>query len=135
MANAHHGHHITPMRTLIGVFAGLIVLTILTVITSRIDLGILNVPLALTIAIGKASLVVLFFMALKWDNRVNGIVLLLGVLFVSIFLIFTLFDTAFRGDLSNVDDTTIMDAEIEMSAGDAESDHSGDEAASAPADH
>lgn len=135
MANAHHGHHITPMRTLIGVFAGLIVLTILTVITSRIDLGILNVPLALTIAIGKASLVVMFFMALKWDNRVNGIVLLLGVLFVSIFLIFTLFDTAFRGDLSNVDDTTIMDMEREMSGEGVQSDHSDDEAASESADH
>ncbi len=123
------------MRTLVGVFSGLIVLTILTVVTSRIDLGILNVPLALTIAIGKASLVVLFFMALKWDNRVNGIVLLLGVLFVSIFLIFTLFDTAFRGDLSNVDDTTIMDMEREMTGGDAAADHSEDGSAAAPADH
>jgi cytochrome c oxidase subunit 4 len=111
MANAEHGHHITPLRTLTGVFVGLVILTIVTVVSSRVSLGALAVPVALVIAIGKASLVVVFFMALKWDNRVNGVVLALGVLFVSIFLIFTLFDTAFRGDLSNVDSTTISDTE------------------------
>ena len=123
MADAEHGHHITPMRTLIGVFVGLVFLTIATVVTSRVDLGLLNVPLALTIAMLKASLVVLFFMALRWDNRVNGIVLALGVLFVSIFLIFTLFDTAFRGDLSNVDATTISDMDAAPTSADGTGEH------------
>ena len=116
MAHEEHAHHITPLRTLLGVFVGLVILTIITVATSRVPLGVMEVPLALAIAAAKAALVVVFFMALKWDNRVNSVVLALGVLFVSIFLVFTLFDTVFRGDLSNVDETTIMDAEREMAA-------------------
>ena len=111
MAHAEHGHHITPQSLLIKVFAALIVLTILTVITSRVDLGPLNVPLAMVIASTKALLVVTVFMAVKWDNKVNALVIGLSVLFVGIFLVLTLFDTAFRGDLSNVDSMTIQDIE------------------------
>lgn len=102
-----HGHHITAFRTLLGTFAALVVLTIVTVVTSQIDLGGLNVPLALSIAAGKASLVIAFFMALKYDNKVNFLVLLVGVVMVIVFVVFTLFDTAFRGDLGNVDSATV----------------------------
>lgn len=106
---AHHGHHITPVSTLVKVIAALAILTILTVAVSRVDLGPLHVPMALFIAGVKAMLVVTFFMALKWDNRVNALVLTIGVIFVVVFTVFTLFDTAFRGDLSNVDAMTIAD--------------------------
>ncbi|MDX1548253.1 MAG: cytochrome C oxidase subunit IV family protein [Rhodothermales bacterium] len=105
----HHGHHIIPKRLLYRVFGALVALTIFTVLTAQVDLGILNVPLALAIALTKASLVLTFFMALKWDNRVNTLVVSIGSLFVVVFLVFTLFDTAFRGDLDNVDDATIQD--------------------------
>lgn len=115
-ALAGQAHHVTPIRTLRNVFGALIVLTLVTVFTSRLDLGPLNVPLALLIAGAKASLVVWFFMALKWDNKVNGVVILLGVLFVTIFLTITLLDTAFRGDLPNVAPETISDAERRMNA-------------------
>lgn len=114
-AHDGHVHHITPIRTLRNVFGGLILLTLLTVFSSRVDLGVLNVPLVLVIAGAKAGLVVWFFMALKWENHVNGVVMLLGVLFVTIFLSFTLLDTAFRGDLSNVASETVAD--IERAAG------------------
>ncbi len=102
-----HGHHITAFRTLLGTFLVLVTLTVITVLTSQIDLGRLNVPLALSIAIGKASLVVAFFMALKYDNKVNFVVLLVGMVMVIVFVVFTLFDTAFRGDLGNVDSLTV----------------------------
>ncbi|GIV60139.1 MAG: hypothetical protein KatS3mg043_1228 [Rhodothermaceae bacterium] len=106
----HHGHHhIVPKKVLLAVFGALVFLTILTVVTSRIHLGALHVPMALAIAGGKAALVVAYFMALKYDNRVNLVVMLLGIIFVVIFLTFTLFDTAYRGDLSNVDPQTIAD--------------------------
>lgn len=108
----HHGHHIIPMPLLLKVFGGLVFLTILTVLTAtQLDLGVLNVPLALAIAFTKAALVLAFFMALKYDNRVNTLVFSLGAIFVAVFLIFTLFDTAFRGDLDNVDAETIADQE------------------------
>ena len=93
------------------VFGTLILLTIITALTAQLDLGVLNVPLALAIASSKAALVALFFMALKYDNPVNGLAFSLGVVFVSVFLIFTLFDTVFRGDLGNVGTETISDIE------------------------
>ena len=66
-----HGHHIASTRMLTTVFGGLIFLTIITVVTSRIDLGIFNVPLALLIATTKGALVVGFFMApMHWIERV-----------------------------------------------------------------
>jgi cytochrome c oxidase subunit 4 len=46
-------------------------------------------------------------MALKYDNKVNFVVLLVGVVMVVVFVVFTLFDTAFRGDLGNVDPLTV----------------------------
>lgn len=108
----HHGHHIIPMPLLLKIFGGLVFLTVLTVLTAtQLDLGPLNVPIALAIAFTKAGLVLTFFMALKYDNRVNTLVFSLGVIFVAVFLIFTLFDTAFRGDLGNVDSETIADQE------------------------
>lgn len=108
-AHAEGHHHIIPMATLVKVFAGLIVLTVVTVLTAQLDLGAFNVPLALAIAIGKASLVVTIFMALKYDKKVNVLVFSVGILFVVVFLVFTLFDVAFRGDLGNVSTETITD--------------------------
>ncbi len=115
MAHAHtthHGHiHHVSKETLYKVFGALVFLTILTVAVSRVHLGPLHVPMAIAIAVAKASLVVTYFMGLKYDNRVNALVMMVGVLFVVIFLTFTLFDTAFRGDLSNVDAMTIAEQE------------------------
>ena len=110
-----HEHHITSKKTLYKVFGGLVALTIFTVITAEyVDIGSLNIVLALLIAGAKASLVVIFFMALKYDNRVNTLVFTLGTVFVVVFLAFTLFDTAFRGDLGNVDYRTVADRELEL---------------------
>jgi cytochrome c oxidase subunit IV len=106
----HHGHHIIPVPLLLKVFGALVVLTIITIVTAKfIDIGPLNLPLAILLATGKTTLVVMFFMALKYDNKVNTLVFSMGVIFVLVFLIFTLFDTQFRGDLGNVDSQTIMD--------------------------
>jgi cytochrome c oxidase subunit 4 len=113
---AHAEHHITPQKTLIRVFIALVVLTILTVLTSRLDLGPLNVPLALTIAVTKGSFVVLIFMGLRYDNKINAVVLSVGAAFVLIFLVFTLFDTSFRGDLPNTTKGTIMEEERQNEA-------------------
>lgn len=112
-ANAgHHEHHIVPLKLLWGVFTGLVVLTILTVVTAKfVDLGGFNIVLALFIALGKVALVATFFMALKWDNRTNLLIFSLGCIFVIVFLSFTLFDTAFRGEMDHVAPNTISDQE------------------------
>lgn len=105
------GHHITSRTTLLKVFVALVGLTALTALTAQIDIGVFNIPLALAIAGSKALLVALFFMALKYDKPVNALFFALGVLFVVVFLTFTLFDTAFRGDLGNVGKETIHSME------------------------
>jgi len=108
------GHHIIPIRTLAVVFAVLVALTIITVITARIELGVANVPLALAIAGSKALLVAIVFMALKYDNQVNVLVLSLGVLFAVVFLSLTLADTELRGVLGITDaGTTVIAVEAE----------------------
>ena len=94
-----HHHHIIPKKILYSVFGALIVLTVLTAVTAQVDLGRMNVPLALFIAFSKVSLVLGFFMALKYDNRVNTLVFSLGAIFVGVFLLITLLDTAMRGSL------------------------------------
>lgn len=93
------------------VFGALVALTIITALTAQIDIGAMNVPLALAIAGTKAALVVMFFMALKYDSPVNTLVFAMGGIFVLVFLVFTLFDTMFRGDLGNVGTETISDIE------------------------
>ena len=72
------------------VFGALLVLTFLTVWVSRIDLGAMNTTVALTIAIVKAALVILFFMHVIHSTRLTWVVVLgsflwLGVLFVLTF--------------------------------------------------
>ena len=108
---SHTEHHITSIKTLSIVFGALVFLTIFTVGTSRLDLGVMNVPLALVIAITKAALVVVIFMALRWDNKINAAIFAVGVLFVIVFLSFILLDTMYRGDLSNTTKGTIMEME------------------------
>lgn len=114
--DGHHGHHIVPLKTLSIVFGALVALTIITVLTAKyLDLGVFNVPLALAIAGTKALLVITIFMALKWDNPMNALVFSVGTLFVVVFLVFTLFDTSFRGDINNMETLSISDQEIILS--------------------
>lgn len=88
----HHDpkHHVTPRRTYFVIFFALMVLTAITVWVAFIDLGPLSTPIALGIAITKASLVLLYFMHLRSSTRVTWVVLVasflwLGVLFVLTF--------------------------------------------------
>ncbi len=106
---SHAEHHVSSIKLLAIIFGGLVFLTVTTVLTAQLDLGSFNVPLAMTIAIAKASLVVVIFMGLKWDNKVNSVIFGLGLLFVAVFISFTLFDTLYRGDLTNTTKGTIQD--------------------------
>ncbi|PQJ35725.1 oxidase [Salinibacter sp. 10B] len=115
-------HHVLPKDTLFKVFGGLIVLTALTVGVAYVPLGPLGVPVAIGIAAAKATLVVLFFMALKYDNPVNALTFTIGIIMVVVFITFTMFDTAFRGDLGNVTPQTVQEIEREQEAAQQEMD-------------
>jgi len=113
MSDGGH-HHVLHKPTLFKVFGGLIVLTLLTVAVAYVPLGPFGVPVAIGIASAKATLVVLFFMALKYDNPVNGLTFTVGIIMVVVFITFTMFDTAFRGDLGNVTPQTVQEIEREQ---------------------
>lgn len=89
-------HHDPGYGLFIAVWAALMVLTAVTVEVSTIHLGFLNVVAAMAIASVKASLVVFFFMHLKYENRTLKTMVLVAFVILAIFIGFTFFDTANR---------------------------------------
>ena len=97
MNEKKHEHHIIPLATYFKVFGALMVLTALTVFAAQVDLGgWLNIVLAMFIATVKASLVLMFFMHLYYDNKTNLVFFLGSILFLIIFITFTLIDVDYR---------------------------------------
>lgn len=91
----HHDEisHVTPMKLLIGVWAALMVLTVVTVGVTLIDFGAqTNLIIAMAIATIKAGLVVTYFMHLRWDRPFHTLIFLGSLLFVSLFISMTLLD-------------------------------------------
>ena len=99
MSANNHAHHILPLRLYLGVGGALLFLTIVTVWVAQFDLGAFNMAVAMIIAGVKATLVALFFMHLKYDNKLYMIVFVGALVFLTIFIIFTMFDTENRGDI------------------------------------
>jgi cytochrome c oxidase subunit 4 len=92
-------HFIPPLKYYVGTFVALLGLTVVTVGVAQFDLGSLNVPIAMAIAVLKASLVVGFFMGLHWDKGAGRIFFVSGIVAMLIFIAFTMTDVAFRGDI------------------------------------
>jgi len=94
---AQHGaasseHHIVPKRVYFLIFAALIVLTWVTALVSEVDLGRWNIFVALAIAIVKASLVILFFMHVKYSTRLTKFIVMCGFFWLSLLLFITMAD-------------------------------------------
>ena len=100
-------HHIVPVKYYIYVFLTLMVLTLLTVIVAKQDLtkiwGPLNVIVALTIAVIKATAVVLIFMHVRWSSRLTQVIVVSGIFWLLILLSFTMADYAARNGWPNKD--------------------------------
>ena len=92
--------HILPLRIYLGVAGALLLLTAITIMVAREDFGSWNLVVALLIAATKATLVALFFMHLKYDNRIYSIIFVGAILFLGIFITFTMFDTLNRGEIN-----------------------------------
>jgi len=89
-------HHIMSVKTATIVLAILLCLTALTVAVSRIDLGFMNVAVALVLATTKSLFVILFFMHLKYENRTLKVFVFICFLILAIFIGMTFFDVAYR---------------------------------------
>ena len=111
--HGHHGHHILSAGLLLKVFGALVFLTILTVAlglmekSGALHLGSMSIAVALLIAGVKATLVAMFFMALKYDNKVNALAFSLSIVFLAVFFIFTFLDIGFRDTFTDESATQI----------------------------
>ena len=87
------GHHIVPFSTYMKVFAALIFLTALTVITAKgMDLAPFNGAVAFIIAATKATLVMAFFMQLLYQDKTNSYIIVGSFFFVVLLFIFCIID-------------------------------------------
>ncbi len=93
----HSTHHIIPKSLYYLIFLALMVGTALTWWVATIDLGAMNNVIMLTIAVTKATLVVLFFMHVKYSSKLTWLVVGGAVFFLLILIFLTLNDYLARG--------------------------------------
>lgn len=85
-------HHISSPAMFLSVLLALLFLTFITVVVAQFDFGSANMLIAMGIASVKATLVIAFFMHLKYDTAINKLVFISSFLFLSLLFIFTLGD-------------------------------------------
>ena len=89
--------HIVTKKQYSYVFGALLLLTFVTTTVGMMDLGRLNVVVALVIAVVKATLVVLFFMHIYWSTKLTKVVVVSGIAWLVLLLWLTLTDVLSRG--------------------------------------
>ena len=104
--HAQHGHgghgkdhvpHILPLAPYFKTWGALRVLTIITVGASYVNFGPGNLVIAMLIATAKAATVALVFMHLFFDHKFHSVIFVSSLVFLGIFISFTMFDTETRG--------------------------------------
>jgi cytochrome c oxidase subunit 4 len=102
MSDHHDGHdtggHAVPHKMLIGTCAALLLLTGITVWSSKIDFNELQMPemniiIAIGIATFKVALVGLIFMHLRWDRSFTAFIFVSSILLVGLFISFAMMDS------------------------------------------
>ncbi len=95
LADDDHGlSHVASVKVLLGTGGTLLFLTIVTVLATTVDFGpSLNLALAMFIAVIKATLVVLFFMHLKYDKVFHSVIFVSAILAAALFVGFTMMDS------------------------------------------
>jgi cytochrome c oxidase subunit 4 len=88
--------HIVSRKSYYFIFAALIVLLVLTISMAYIDLGPFNIFVAITIAIIKAVLVILYFMHVRYNNRVTWVFVSAGFFWLLIMFTLTMSDIVTR---------------------------------------
>ena len=92
--------HIVSKKVYFTIFGLLLVFTAITVAASRVNIGRWNIVLALTIAVTKATLVMLYFMHLRYSSRLMRLVAGAGVFWLFLMISITMSDYISRGHLS-----------------------------------
>ncbi len=99
-AHAHgadHVPHVLPLSVYLKTWGALLALTAVTVGASYVDFGSANLWIAILIATIKALLVATIFMHLKYDQKFHSVIFGMALIFLVVFIGFTMFDTETRG--------------------------------------
>jgi cytochrome c oxidase subunit 4 len=91
--------HIVSRKIYFLIFGALMALTALTVLAAQVSFGneAVGTVIALTIAVTKAVLVVLFFMHVRYSSRLTWVVIASGFLWLAIMIGLTMSDYLTRG--------------------------------------
>jgi cytochrome c oxidase subunit IV len=90
--------HIVPVKVYLAIFLALLVGTALTVLAAFVDFPWrLNTIVALTIASVKATLVVLYFMHVRYSTRLVWVIVASALFWMAILFAFTFSDYLTRG--------------------------------------
>jgi cytochrome c oxidase subunit 4 len=89
--------HVASTKLYYGVFLALLIGTGLTYAAALVDFGFFNNVVMLAIAFAKASLVILFFMGVRWNTRLTWVVAGSGFFFLLIMFGITMSDYMSRG--------------------------------------
>ncbi|HEY3243970.1 MAG TPA: cytochrome C oxidase subunit IV family protein [Phycisphaerae bacterium] len=108
---------LVPRKTYVSVFVSLMVLLALTVGVDLFDLGAWNTVISLAIAVAKAILVVLFFMHVRYSERLIWIAAVAGFFWLAILLALTMSDYGTRGSLPARTGWTLSATEVSPTSG------------------
>ena len=86
--------HIVSRTVYFVIFGALIVMTIVTYLAAQVDFhsDAINTVVALTIAVTKATLVILYFMHVRYSPRLTWVVVTAGFFWLAIMIVLTLAD-------------------------------------------
>jgi cytochrome c oxidase subunit IV len=93
--------HIVGPKVYVSIFVALMVFTALTVGAAFINMGVLNPVIALTIAVIKAVLVILFFMHVRYSSKMVMVLVISGFFWMGIMFVLTMSDYISRYWSSN----------------------------------
>jgi cytochrome c oxidase subunit 4 len=91
-----HAYHVIPTSTFLWVWVALLVLTTITAGASILFPGTVGILVAMVVTPAKATLILMYFMHLKYEKKVFVIMFLTAMGIFAIFLGLTFFDYLFR---------------------------------------
>jgi cytochrome c oxidase subunit 4 len=92
--------HLAPISMYVGVWAALMIFTGLTVFAATVELHVFNIVLALLIATIKGTLVVLFFMHLRYSTKLTMVTVIAAIFFLIILFSLSMTDYLTRAWLT-----------------------------------
>ena len=89
--------YLVPTKIYAVIFATLLLLTLVTVDVATYNFGMMNIYIALAIATTKATLVILYFMHVRYAPALVAVFAAAGFVWLLLLLTFTLSDFVTRG--------------------------------------